>query len=51
MSPMEFVSTQLISPIDELPIEVNGAPLMLDLQYTLAVLYTVFRVAASKKGY
>ena len=50
MSPMEFVSVQLISPVDGLPIEVNGAPLMLDFQYTLAVLYTVFRVAASKRG-
>ena len=39
------------SPVDGLPIEVNGAPLMLDLQHTLAVLYTVFRVAANKKGY
>ena len=51
MSPMELTSTQLISPVDGLPIEVNGAPLMLDIQYTLAVLYTVFRVAANKKGY
>ena len=49
MSPMELVSVQLISPVDGLPMEVNGAPLMLDLQYTLAVLYTVFRVAASKR--
>ena len=51
MSPMEFASTQLISPVDGLPIEVDGAPLILDLQYVLAVLYTVFRVAASKGGY
>lgn len=51
MSPMELLSTQLISPVDGLPIEVNGAPLMLDIQYVLAVLYTVFRVAANKKGY
>lgn len=50
MSPMELVSTQLISPVDGLPIEVNGAPLMLDIQYTLAVLYTIFRVAASERG-
>lgn len=51
MSPMEFASTQLISPVDGLPIEVNGSPLMLDVQYVLAVLYTIFRVAANKKGY
>lgn len=51
MSPMELLSTQLISPVDGLPIEVNGAPLMLDIEYVLAVLYTVFRVAANKKGY
>ena len=50
MSPMELASTQLISPVDGLPIEVDGAPLILDLQYVLAVLYTVFRVAASKRG-
>ena len=51
MSPMEFASTQLISPVDGLPIEVDGAPLILDLQYVLAVLYTIFIVAASKGGY
>ena len=51
ISPMELVSTQLISPVDGLPMEVNGAPLMLDIQYVLAVLYTVFIVAASKGGY
>lgn len=51
MSPAEFASVQLISPVDGLPIEVNGTPLILDLQYILTALYTIFRVAASKKGY
>lgn len=51
INPMDLASVQLVSPTTGLPLETNGSPELISIPYVLTVLFTIFKTAATSKGY